>query len=104
MLQAAALFGGNAEGQLCWQFSLTTTRHAHDVWSVQVLSDALKDAIDSGRAKAVGICNYNKSQLEDLHSRLDKHGIPLACNQVSSCVRRLRCCCMACAPGSFASY
>ena len=47
-----------------------------------MLADALTDAVESGRAKAVGVCNYNKEQLEEIHGLLDKRGIPLACNQV----------------------
>lgn len=40
--------------------------------------------MDMGLATAVGVCNYNTSQLEEIHSLLDKKGIPLATNQVTA--------------------
>jgi diketogulonate reductase-like aldo/keto reductase len=49
---------------------------------MQALADGLRSAVDSGKAKAVGVCNYNKAQLEELHGLLDKHGVPIASNQV----------------------
>ena len=48
----------------------------------QVLADALTEALESKRVKAVGVCNYNARQLEELHGILDRRGIPLASNQV----------------------
>jgi diketogulonate reductase-like aldo/keto reductase len=42
----------------------------------------LREAFDSGKAKAVGVCNYDATQMEVMHSLLSKHNIPLACNQV----------------------
>ncbi len=46
------------------------------------LADGLQEALDLGLATAVGVCNYNTSQLEEIHGLLDKKGIPLATNQV----------------------
>jgi diketogulonate reductase-like aldo/keto reductase len=48
----------------------------------------LREAFESGKAKAVGVCNYDASQMEVMHSLLAKHNIPLACNQVylTTCV------------------
>ena len=51
-------------------------------FSQQVLADALTEALEGGQVKAVGVCNYNVKQLEELHSILDGRGIPLASNQV----------------------
>lgn len=42
----------------------------------------MKAAVNSGKARAVGVCNYDVRQLEELHALLDKEGIPIACNQV----------------------
>lgn len=37
----------------------------------------------SGRqVRAVGVCNYNAGQVEEMHGLLAKRGIPLASNQV----------------------
>ena len=44
--------------------------------------DGLRDAFESGKAKAVAVCNYDKAQLETAHEMLAKHDIPLASNQV----------------------
>lgn len=46
------------------------------------LADGLQEALDLGLASAVGVCNYNTSQLEQIHGLLDKKGIALATNQV----------------------
>ena len=46
------------------------------------LADGLQEAVDLGLTAAVGVCNYNTAQLEEMHSLLDKKSIPLATNQV----------------------
>lgn len=46
--------------------------------------DGLREAIESGKAKAVGVCNYDAAQLEEACTLLSKHGIPLVSNQVLS--------------------
>ena len=43
----------------------------------------LREAFESGKAKAVGVCNYGAKDMEELHGLLAKHDIPLACNQVT---------------------
>ncbi|KAK9799430.1 hypothetical protein WJX73_010136 [Symbiochloris irregularis] len=48
----------------------------------QVLADAMAQAHQEGLLTAVGVCNYNGSQLQKLHDCLSKHGLPLASNQV----------------------
>jgi diketogulonate reductase-like aldo/keto reductase len=47
----------------------------------------MREVFDSGHVRSVGVCNYGKQQLEEIHGLLEKFGIPLACNQVwtSSC-------------------
>jgi len=51
-------------------------------WSQEKLMDALKEGMDLGLTKSVGVSNYNAVQLEEAHEILAKAGIPLACNQV----------------------
>lgn len=46
------------------------------------LADGLQEAMDLGLTTAVGVCNYNTSQLEEIHGLLEKKHIPLATNQV----------------------
>ena len=48
----------------------------------KTLADGLQEAIDLGLATAVGVCNHNTSQLEEMHGLLDRKGISLATNQV----------------------
>ena len=47
------------------------------------LADGLQEAMDLGLTAAVGVCNYNTAQLEELHGLLSKKDIPLATNQVA---------------------
>lgn len=51
-------------------------------YSQEVLMTGLREAFDSGKAKAVGVCNYDARQMEEMHGLLAKHDIPLACNQI----------------------
>lgn len=37
------------------------------------------------QVRAVGVCNYNAGQVEEMHGLLARHNIPLASNQVGSC-------------------
>lgn len=48
-----------------------------------VLADGLKEAMDLGLTKAVGVCNYDAAQVEEMHTLLARHDIALATNQVS---------------------
>ena len=57
---------------------------------VQVLADGLKAAVEGGKARAVGVCNYDAQHMEEMHGLLDKAGIPLACNQVRRLLMILR--------------
>lgn len=49
----------------------------------QVLADALTEIIDKGTVRAVGVCNYNVQQMQELGSILGRRGISLASNQVT---------------------
>eukprot|EP00897_Mesotaenium_endlicherianum_P009402 jgi/Mesen1/8490/ME000480S07842 len=51
-------------------------------FSNSALMDALKEAVDLGLTTAVGVSNYNASQMEEAHRLLAASGIPLASNQV----------------------
>ena len=48
-----------------------------------MLASGMKEAMDQGSIRAVGVCNYNASQMEAIHSELAAAGIPLASNQVT---------------------
>jgi aryl-alcohol dehydrogenase-like predicted oxidoreductase len=44
--------------------------------------DALAEAVHAGLVRAVGVSNFGAVQTRRAHAALEKHGIPLACNQV----------------------
>jgi len=50
--------------------------------TVEVLGEALADAVDAGLAKTVGVSNYSVSEMTRMHETLKKRGIQLASNQV----------------------
>ncbi|KAK9818642.1 hypothetical protein WJX74_007404 [Apatococcus lobatus] len=52
------------------------------IWPQGTLADGLQEAIDLGLTSAVGVCNYNTSQMEEIHGLLASKNIPLASNQV----------------------
>jgi aryl-alcohol dehydrogenase-like predicted oxidoreductase len=49
---------------------------------IETWVDALADAVQAGLARAVGVSNFNSSQMRRAYTVLAKRGIPLACNQV----------------------
>lgn len=49
---------------------------------IEVWADALADVVKDGLVKAVGVSNYNAAQMLKAHAALEKHGVPLASNQV----------------------
>jgi aryl-alcohol dehydrogenase-like predicted oxidoreductase len=49
---------------------------------IETWMDALAEAMDAGLVRAVGVSNFNAEQTRRAHAALQKHGIPLACNQV----------------------
>ncbi len=59
--------------QVHWPFTLL---------SIHALMDALAQAYRSGKIRAIGVSNYNVDQMRQAHTRLARHGIPLASNQV----------------------
>ncbi|KAG0052777.1 hypothetical protein BGZ83_002131 [Gryganskiella cystojenkinii] len=59
------------------------------VRSIEVVADALAEAVQLGLVKTVGVSNYSTEQVVRMHGALAKHGIQLASNQVEySLIRR----------------
>ena len=50
--------------------------------SQETLMEALAQAVQNGQIQAVGVSNYSASQMREAHQILQKHGVPLASNQV----------------------
>lgn len=46
------------------------------------LADGLQEALDLGLCSHVGVCNYDRSQLDKLQGLLEKKGTALVTNQV----------------------
>lgn len=44
--------------------------------------DAMAELVKAGKIRSVGVSNFNASQMRRAHRQLQKHGIPLASNQV----------------------
>jgi len=44
--------------------------------------DLMAQAVAAGRVRAVGVSNYSAKQMREAAARLERHGIPLAANQV----------------------
>ncbi|CAO3629112.1 unnamed protein product [Cunninghamella echinulata] len=51
--------------------------------SIEVVADALADAVDAGLVKTVGVSNYGLDEIKRMHAALKKRGVQLASNQVS---------------------
>ncbi|KAI8084818.1 NADP-dependent oxidoreductase domain-containing protein [Halteromyces radiatus] len=51
--------------------------------SIEVVANALADAVEAGLVKAVGVSNYGLDEIKTMHAALKKRGIQLASNQVS---------------------
>jgi aryl-alcohol dehydrogenase-like predicted oxidoreductase len=57
-----------------WPYTLT---------SIETLMAGLADVVDAGLTKAVGVSNFNPSQMQQAHDVLARRGIALATNQVA---------------------
>lgn len=64
------------------QIDLYQIHFPFPTYSQATLMDGLKAAVQSGKARAVGVCNYDAEQLQIAHDLLAKHDIPIASNQV----------------------
>ena len=50
---------------------------------LRVFAASLAEAVKSGRARAVGVSNFNANKMRRIADHLDKAGVPLAANQVN---------------------
>ena len=50
---------------------------------MRVFAAGLAEAVKSGRARAVGVSNFNADKLRRIADHLDRAGVPLAANQVN---------------------
>ncbi len=49
---------------------------------IEAMMDVLAEAVQAGKVRAVGVSNFNATQMRRAHDRLAQHGIPLAANEV----------------------
>ncbi|MCA1667739.1 MAG: aldo/keto reductase [Thermomicrobia bacterium] len=49
---------------------------------IEAMMDALAEAVQAGKVRAVGVSNFDALQMRRAHARLARHGIPLAANEV----------------------
>lgn len=57
---------------------------------LSTVAKSLAECVHRGMTKAIGVSNYNKSEMIKMANALDKHGVPLALNQCEySVIRRL---------------
>jgi aryl-alcohol dehydrogenase-like predicted oxidoreductase len=52
------------------------------VVGIPALMDRLAEAVQAGKARAVGVSNFSARQMRVAAERLDRHGVPLAANEV----------------------
>lgn len=50
--------------------------------SIETWATGLAEVVQAGLAQAVGVSNYNTTQMERAQETLQKHGVPLASNQL----------------------
>ena len=50
--------------------------------SIEAVMDEMAALVEAGKVRSVGISNFNPAQMRRAHSQLQKHGLPLAVNQV----------------------
>jgi aryl-alcohol dehydrogenase-like predicted oxidoreductase len=54
----------------------------YSLLSIETLMDLMAQAVAAGKISAVGVSNFNAEQMRRAATRLARHGIPLAANQV----------------------
>jgi len=64
------------------QIDLYQIHWPYTLLDINSLMDALAQAVRSGKVRAVGVSNYSEAQMRKAATRLARHGIPLASNQV----------------------
>jgi aryl-alcohol dehydrogenase-like predicted oxidoreductase len=50
--------------------------------SIETMMDRMAKAVEAGKIRAVGVSNFSADQMRAAADRLEKHGIPLAANEV----------------------
>ncbi|NHI93737.1 MAG: aldo/keto reductase [Candidatus Lokiarchaeota archaeon] len=50
--------------------------------TIEEYMDVMAEAVNAGKVRAVGVCNFTASQLRKAHARLAEHDIPLATEMV----------------------
>ena len=50
--------------------------------------DVMAEAVNAGKVRAVGVCNFSEKQMREAHTALAKHGIPLATTMVGYSILR----------------
>ncbi|KAK6542437.1 hypothetical protein TWF694_006391 [Orbilia ellipsospora] len=51
-------------------------------YSIENIAKQLAECVNLGLTKTVGVSNYNKEQMIQMHDALAKYGVPLASNQI----------------------
>ena len=69
---------GRVEKLPCW----VQVHFPFPTFPQSTLADGLQEALDLGLCSHVGVCNYERSQLDKLHGLLEKKGTALVTNQV----------------------
>lgn len=46
--------------------------------SIKDYMDVMAEAVEAGKVRAVGVCNFSEKQIQEAHLALAEHGIPLA--------------------------
>ncbi|OAE21105.1 hypothetical protein AXG93_3661s1300 [Marchantia polymorpha subsp. ruderalis] len=64
------------------QIDLYQIHFPFPTFSNSALMESLKEAVEMGLTKAVGVSNYSRDQMEEADDLLAKYNIPLASNQV----------------------
>jgi aryl-alcohol dehydrogenase-like predicted oxidoreductase len=54
----------------------------YSLLSVETLMDLMAQAVAEGKIRAVGVSNFSAEQMRRAAARLERHGVPLAANQV----------------------
>jgi aryl-alcohol dehydrogenase-like predicted oxidoreductase len=65
-----------------YTISLYMVHQPYGFSSPEAEMEAMADLVESGKIRSVGISNFNPKQMRRAHQTLQKHGIPLAVNQV----------------------
>ncbi|KAK6353592.1 hypothetical protein TWF696_005555 [Orbilia brochopaga] len=51
-------------------------------YSIETMAKGLAECVNLGLTKTVGVSNFNKEQMIQMHDALAKYGVPLASNQI----------------------